>query len=127
MDNQINELSKGEKTNSSSNKYNFRSKKKEGKFDFPNQPSRVEKSTKDATNNNKEKKAQKPSSIAKGIVPEVREIMNPPFYFNCEHEFQKIRILVPLSELVKHEDFKRSLSKLLQSEPSCHSTDSINL
>jgi ribonuclease HI len=34
---------------------------------------------------------------------------------------------VPLSELVKHEDFKKSLSKLLQSEPSCHSTDSVNL
>jgi hypothetical protein len=34
---------------------------------------------------------------------------------------------VPLLELVNHEDFKKSLSKMLQSEPSCHSTDSINL
>jgi hypothetical protein len=31
MDNQLNELSKGEKTSSSPNKYNLRSKKKEGK------------------------------------------------------------------------------------------------
>jgi hypothetical protein len=42
-------------------------------------------------------------------------------------KFRKIRIPVPLSELVKHEDFKKSLSKLLQSEPSCHSIDSVNL
>jgi hypothetical protein len=35
MDSQINELSKGEKTNSSPNKYNLRYKKKEGKYDIP--------------------------------------------------------------------------------------------
>jgi hypothetical protein len=34
---------------------------------------------------------------------------------------------VPLSELVKNEDFKKSLSKLLQPEPSYYSTDSVNL
>jgi hypothetical protein len=57
----------------------------------------------------------------------VREIPKPPSSFNFEHEIQKIRIPVPISELVKHEDFKRSLSKILQPEPSCHSTDSVNL
>jgi hypothetical protein len=35
MISQINELSKGEKASSSPNKYNLRSKKKEGKFDIP--------------------------------------------------------------------------------------------
>jgi ribonuclease HI len=65
--------------------------------------------------------------IAKDPVPEVREIMKPPSSFSFEHEIQKIRIPVPLAELVKHEDFKRSLSKLLQPEPPCHSTDSVNL
>jgi hypothetical protein len=75
----------------------------------------------------KEKKAQNPPPIAKDPVPKVREILKPPSPFNFEHEIQKIRILVPLSELVKHEDFKRSLSKLLQSEPPHHSTDSVNL
>jgi hypothetical protein len=113
MDNQINELSKGDKTNSNPNKYNLRSKKKEGKSDIPDQPPRADKPAKDATNNNKEKKTQNPSPIAKGYVPEVREIIKPPSSFNFEHEIQKIRIPVPLSELVKHEDFKRSLSKLL--------------
>jgi hypothetical protein len=34
---------------------------------------------------------------------------------------------VPLSELVKNEDFRRSLIKLLQSEPPHPSTNSINL
>jgi ribonuclease HI len=127
MNSQINELSKGEKANSSPNKYNLRSKKKEGKSDIPDQPSIAEKPTKDATNNNKEKKAQNPPPIAKDLVPEVREILKPPSSFSFEHEIQKIRIPVPLSELVKHEDFKRSLSKLLQPEPSCHSIDSVNL
>jgi hypothetical protein len=38
-----------------------------------------------------------------------------------------IRIFVPLSKLVKHEDFKRSLSKLLLPKPLYHPSDSINL
>jgi hypothetical protein len=70
---------------------------------------------------------QAPSPVIKVHVPEVNEIINPPPSFNFGHEIQKIRIPVPLSELVKHEDFKRSLSKLLQSEPTSHSTKSVNL
>jgi hypothetical protein len=93
---QINELIKGEKANSGPNKYNLRSKKKEGKSDIPDQPSIAEKPTKDTTNNNKEKKAQNPPPIAKDLVLEVREILNPPSSFRFEHEFQKIRIPVPL-------------------------------
>jgi hypothetical protein len=61
----------------------------------------------------KEKKSQNPSPIAKDLVPEVSEILKPPSSFSFGHEIQKIRILAPLAELVKHEDFKRSLSKLL--------------
>jgi hypothetical protein len=60
MNSQINELSKGEKANSSPNKYNLRSKNKEVKSDIPDQPSIAEKPTKDATNNNKEGEAQNP-------------------------------------------------------------------
>jgi len=72
-------------------------------------------------------KSQNSPPIAKYLVPEVREIMKPPSLFNFEHEIWKIRIHVPLSELVKHEDFKQTLCKLFQSEPSRHSIDSINL
>jgi hypothetical protein len=57
----------------------------------------------------------------------LREILKPHSSFNFEHEIQNIRIHVPLYELFKHEHFKRSLSKLLQSEPSYHSKDSVNL
>jgi hypothetical protein len=34
---------------------------------------------------------------------------------------------VPLSELIKHEDFKRCLSKVWQPKPSSHPTDSVKL
>jgi hypothetical protein len=78
-------------------------------------------------NNNKENKAQNPSPIAKDLIPEVREILKPPSSFSFEQQIQKIRIPVPLSELVKHIDFKKSLSKLLQYEPSPHSIDSVNI
>jgi hypothetical protein len=53
--------------------------------------------------------------------------LKPPSSFKIEHEIQKIKIPIPLSELIKNEDFKRSLSKLLQTKHSSHSTDSINL
>jgi hypothetical protein len=75
----------------------------------------------------RKRKLRIPHSIDKDHVLEVREILKPPSSFNFKHEIQKIRILVPISELVKHEDFKRSLSKLLQFEPSYHSIDSMNL
>jgi hypothetical protein len=60
-------------------------------------------------------------------VPEVREIPKLTSSFNFEHEIQKIRIPVPLSELIKHEVFKKCLFELLQSEASCLPIDSINL
>jgi hypothetical protein len=56
IDGQINELSKGEKTIGSSNKYNLRSRKKQVKYDISYQPSREKKPAKDATNKSKEKK-----------------------------------------------------------------------
>jgi hypothetical protein len=120
-------VSKGDKANNNPNRYNLRSKNKGGNPHVPEQPTREENPAKDVASSNQEKKTQNPSPIAKGPIPEVRKILNPPSSFSFEHEIQKIIILVPLSELVKHEDFKKSLSKMLQSEPSFHSTDSVNL
>jgi hypothetical protein len=97
LDSQINELRKGEKANSSPNKYNRGSKKKEVKSNIHDHPSIVEKPTKDATNNIKEEKAQNPPPIAKDLVPEVREIMKPPSSFSFENEIYKIGIPIPLS------------------------------
>jgi hypothetical protein len=47
--------------------------------------------------------------------------------FNIEHEIQKIRIHVPLTELIKHGEFKQHFSDLLKSETSDPSTNFINL
>jgi ribonuclease HI len=127
ISNQLNELSKGEEANHIPNRYNLRSKQKEGKSDIPDRPTRAEKPAKDIADRSKEKKAQTPPPVVKSPVPEVREILKAPSSFIFEHEIQKVRIHVPISELVKHEDFKRCLSKMLQPEPSSHSTDSINL
>jgi hypothetical protein len=56
MDNQINELSKGEKTNNSPNKYNLKSKKKEGKSDTLDQTPGTKKLAKDVASSSKERK-----------------------------------------------------------------------
>jgi hypothetical protein len=73
------------------------------------------------------KKAQPLSPVVHNHVPGIKEIPKPTSSFNFEHEIQKIRIHVPLTKLIKHDEFKRCLSKLLQSEASCLPTDSINL
>jgi hypothetical protein len=51
--NQINELSKGEKANNSPRKYNLQSKKNEGKSDIPDPTPRAENPAKDEENCNK--------------------------------------------------------------------------
>jgi hypothetical protein len=104
MNSQINELSKGEKekSNTTPNRYNLRSKKNEGKSDILDQTLIEKRPAKPATLTTKENKTQNISSTAKDPIPEVREIPKPPSSFSFEHEIQNIRILVPLSELVKN-------------------------
>jgi hypothetical protein len=75
----------------------------------------------------KEKYAQIPQALVKNPTPEVKEILKSPFSFSFENEIQKIKIPVPLLELIKNEEFKRYLSKMLQPKPSSNSTDSFNL
>jgi hypothetical protein len=65
--------------------------------------------------------------VVKSLVLEVKEILKPPSPYSFEHEIQNIRVPVPLSELVKHEDFKRCLSNSFYPKPASHSTDSVNL
>ena len=129
MKNQINELSKGkkEKSNTTPNIYNLRSKKNKGKSDILDQTLIEKRPNKPATLTTKENKNQNILSTAKDPIPEVREIPKPPSSFSFEHEIQKIRIPIPFLELVKNEDFKSSLSKLLLSEPPQLTKDSLNL
>jgi hypothetical protein len=124
---QVNELGEGENANNTPNIYHLRSKKKEGNFDSHDQPLIAERLVKPATITTKENKTQNTSPTAKEPVFEVREDPKPLSSFSFEHKIQKIRIPVPLSELVKNEDFKRSLSKMLQSESPQPSIDSVNL
>jgi hypothetical protein len=60
MDNQINELSKGEKAKENPNRYNLRSKKNEEKTNASNQPTKTENFAKALTIRNKEKYVQSP-------------------------------------------------------------------
>jgi hypothetical protein len=127
MDSQLNELSKGDKASGSRGRYNLRSEKKTATPDIPEQSTRIEKPANEIADSHRGKKAQPLSPTVHNHVPEIREIPKLTSSFNFEHEIQKIRIPVPLTELIKHEDFKRSLSKLLQSESPQPPSDSINL
>jgi hypothetical protein len=120
-------LSKGEKARNHPNRYNLRSKKKEGKLDIFDQPTRTEKPAKEVADNSKENKVQDPPSVVKILIPEVKEILKPPSSYILEQEFQNIRIPVPLLGLIEFEDFRRCLSKVWQPKPSSHPTDSVNL
>jgi hypothetical protein len=127
MDNQLNELSKGDKAGGGQGRYNLRSDKRIAAPDIPEQSTRMEKPANKVADNHRGKKAQPLSPIVHNHVPEIREIPKLASSFNFEHEIQKIRIPVPLTEIIKHEEFKKFFSEILQSEASCPPTDSINL
>jgi hypothetical protein len=127
MENQLNEMRKGERTNGNPNRYNLRSKKKEGNPDIPEQPTRTEHPVKEVAANSKEKEAQYPQTVVKGPILEAKEIMKSTSSFSFENEIQNIKIHIPFLELVKHEDFNRYLSKVLHPETSSYRMDLINL
>jgi uncharacterized small protein (DUF1192 family) len=127
MNSQLNELSKGDKASGGRGRYNLRSDKKTAAPDVPEQSTRTEKPANEVADAHRGKKAQPLSPIVHNHVPEIREIPKLTSSFNFEHEIQKIRIPVPLTELIKHEEFKKRFSELLKSEASCPPTDSINL
>jgi hypothetical protein len=60
MDSQLNELSKGERTSVNLNRYNLRSKKKEGKPDISNQHTILENPAKGVETSSKEKEGKNP-------------------------------------------------------------------
>jgi hypothetical protein len=65
--------------------------------------------------------------VVKNPIQEVKEILKPPFSFSFENEIQNIKIPLTFSELVKNEDFKWYLSKMLHPKTSSHPTNSVNL
>jgi hypothetical protein len=127
MNGQVNELSKGDKAGGGRGRYNLRSDKKAAVPDVPKKSTCAEKPANEVADSHRGKKAQPLSPIVQNHVPEIREIPKLTSSFNFEHEIQKIRIPVPLTELIKHGEFKNRFSDLLKSEASCPSTDFINL
>jgi hypothetical protein len=127
MDSQLNELSKGDKATENQDRYDLRSKKKTTTPDAPERSTRTEKPANEVADSHRGKKHQPLSPIVQSHVPGIREILKLTSSFNFDHEIQKVRILVPLTELIKHEGFKKRFFELLQSETSCLPMDSINL
>jgi hypothetical protein len=127
MNSQLNELSKGDKASGSRGRYNLRSDKRATTPNILKPSSRAEKPTDEVADSHRGKKAQPLSPIVQTHVPEIREIPKLSPSFNFEHEIQKIRIHVPLDELIKHGEFKKRFSDLLKSEASGPSVDFINL
>jgi uncharacterized small protein (DUF1192 family) len=127
MNSQLNELSKGDKVGGGRGRYHLRSDKKAAAPDVPESSTRTEKPAEEIADNHRGKKAQPLSPIIQNHAPEVREIPKLTSSFNFEHEIQKIRIPVPLTELIKHGEFKKRFSDLLKAEASSPSTDFISL
>jgi hypothetical protein len=123
MDNQINELSKGEKAKENPNGYDLRSKKKGGNTYASDQPKKTKKSAKDVTVGGKEKVTENPPVLVEDPILEVKEIRKSPSSFKFENEIQKIKIPMPFLELIKNEEFQKYLSKMLLLD----TTDSVNL
>jgi ribonuclease HI len=127
MDGQLNELSKTDKAGGGRGRYSLRSEKRVAAPEVPESSTRAQKPADEVPDSHKGKKAQPLSPIIQIHAPEIREIPKLTSSFNFEHEIQKIRIPVPLTELIKHGEFKKCFSDLLKSETSSPSTDCINL
>jgi hypothetical protein len=79
------------------------------------------------TVSNKEKDTQNPQVLVINLTPETKEILKSSSSLSFENEIQKIKIPVSFLELIKNEEFKKYLSKMLQPEASPSATDSVNL
>jgi hypothetical protein len=127
MDGQLNKLSKADKAGGGRGRYNLRSDKRTTAPEVLESSTRAQNPADEVADNHKGKKAQPLSPIIQIHAPEIREIPKLTSSFNFEHEIQKIRIPVPLTELIKHGEFKKRFSNLLKSEAPGPSTDCINL
>jgi uncharacterized small protein (DUF1192 family) len=127
MSGQLNELSKGDKAGGGRGRYNLRSDKGVATPNIPEPSTRAGRPANEVADSYRGKKAPPLSPIMQSHVPEIREIPKYMSPFNFEHEIQKIRIPVPLTELIKHGEFKKCFSDLLKSEASSPSADFINL
>jgi hypothetical protein len=64
---------------------------------------------------------------SKPTVPEIKEADRPPTSFSLELELSKIKIHVPLTELMKNKPFKKHIMKVMNPTTSIVSSDVISL
>jgi hypothetical protein len=69
----------------------------------------------------KEKDSQNPKLLIRNPLLEAKEILKAFPSFSFENEIQKIKIPVPFLELIKNEEFKKYLTKMLQPNASPNS------
>jgi hypothetical protein len=81
MDNQLNELSKGDKANNNPNRYNLRSKKKGGKPDVPEHPTRAENPANDVASNKQGEENIEPPTSSKRSHPRGKRNSQAPLLF----------------------------------------------
>jgi len=107
-------------------KYNLRTRNGASKATTSDQGKQAEAPPKTNPNKGMPSKTQ-PSPLSKPISPETKEADKPPTSFILEHELRKIKIPVPLTELLKNEPFKKSIMKLLQPTPFSVSSNVVSL
>jgi hypothetical protein len=107
-------------------KYDLRMRNGASKATTSDQGKQVEAPPKPNPNKGMPSKTQS-SPLSKPLAPETKEADKPPTFFSLEHELRKIKIPVPLTELLKNEPFKKSIMKVLQPTPSSVSSDVISL
>ena len=69
----------------------------------------------------KDKDSQNPQILIRNPPLETKEILKPSPSFSFENEIQKIKIPVPFLELIKNDEFKKYLTKMLQPDASPNS------
>lgn len=79
------------------------------------------------TTASKENEEPENQPMIKAPVPESKYILKYPSSFIFENEIQKTKIPIPFLDLINNKEFKRYNSKMLQPEPTSHSTNSVNL
>jgi len=77
--------------------------------------------------NSRQKRPAADPIILKAPAQEVRGLDKSPSPFNFESEVQKLKIYVPLVELVKSEVFRKPILEALELKATQTSIDSINL
>jgi len=76
---------------------------------------------------NKKKRPAVDPIILKALAHEVRGLNKSPSPFSFQSEIQKLRIPIPLIEVVKNDSFKRSILEALELKAIQASTDYVNL